>query len=653
MSNSASTTQQELRRLGEGGGGDRLRFSLVIKVMLRCIPLLGELRRHIIWIVLITLGMALVLIYPGMQLFDIFWTRVLSGETPTAQQCTMFSWFDIACQPWGADARRATLRALIAFTVVFGLVTGTAYYGLGYYRVWILQEVNHLLRVRLLDRLQALSLRFHSETSVGDAIYRMYQDSGMVTELIDVLFLTPIQLLGNLVFAFAMIALYKPGLALAIAMAWPIALYVGYRASRPMRVAFRRAREQNSALTSVIQASLQGIRVIKAYGAEGATQARFEAQSTEAFTQAYEARNLAAVYGVAVFWCFGTLAIIATGWSAWLTTQSTPLFAKKLLLYFGFSVWNLGLWNAFKDRLDDAMGSSVGFFELWGRMQDIAIGLDRVFEVLDLEPEVQDAPDAIAMPKLTRAITYEHVSFAYDGSRPTLDDINLGAKPGTITAIVGPTGSGKSTLMSLLLRLYDPNHGAIRIDGIDLRAIKVASLRHNIAIALQENMLFGMTIRENIRYAVPDASDEQVREAARVAAADEFIELLPDGYDTLLGERGAKLSTGQRQRVSIARAIIKDTPILILDEPTAALDAQTELKVLDNLATWGEGRVIFLITHRLSTIRKADQVAFIANGRLLEIDSHDGLMARDGGSYRRLVEGEEAAANAAPQEIAS
>ncbi|UCE87673.1 MAG: ATP-binding cassette domain-containing protein, partial [Deltaproteobacteria bacterium] len=181
---------------------------------------------------------------------------------------------------------------------------------------------------------------------------------------------------------------------------------------------------------------------------------------------------------------------------------------------------------------------------------------------------------------------------------------------------------------------------SIEIDGVDLRRLELTSLRANVAIALQENVLFGTSVRENIRYAVPGASDAQVREAARVACADAFIETLPDGYDTLLGERGTKLSTGQRQRLSIARAVLKDTPILILDEPTASLDAETELRVLRNLSEWGKGRAIFLITHRLSTIRRADRIAVLHDGRLAEWGAHDDLLTREGGTYRRLVETE-------------
>ena len=275
---------------------------------------------------------------------------------------------------------------------------------------------------------------------------------------------------------------------------------------------------------------------------------------------------------------------------------------------------------------------------MWARVQDMAIGLDRVFELLDLSPEVFDATDAVDLPPFRHAVAFREVGFGYRAERPVLDGVSFEAKAGTVTAIIGPTGAGKSTLMALLLRLFDPETGRIEIDGLDLRRIRVDSLRAGVSIALQENILFGTSVRENIRYAVPGAPDEAVRAAARVACADGFIEALPQGYDTMLGERGTKLSTGQRQRLSIARAILKDTPILILDEPTAALDAETELKVMRRLAEWGQGRAIFLVTHRLSTIRRADQIVVLEDGRVVEVGSDQELRARANGSYRRLLE---------------
>lgn len=268
------------------------------------------------------------------------------------------------------------------------------------------------------------------------------------------------------------------------------------------------------------------------------------------------------------------------------------------------------------------------------------MGLDRVFNILDIEPDVKNDPNALPMPPFSREIRFDSVSFAYEEGRPVLQDISFSAMPGTITAIVGPTGSGKSTLVGLLTRIFDPNVGSIRIDDNDLRKLDLDSLRSNVSIALQENVLFAMSVRDNIRYVVPTADDRQVYAAAQVACVDDYIDGLPQGLDTVLGDRGGKLSTGQRQRLSIARAIVKDAPILILDEPTAALDAHMEHEVLERLAEWGKGRAIFLITHRISTIQRANQILYIDRGQIIESGSHAELMEIDKGRYRRFVETE-------------
>jgi len=631
--------------LGAGGHEDRLNFRLVLRIFRRCLPLLKTVRWHLGGLILGSVTLAIVFLPLTLLLLDILMTRVLQGQPLTASEARFLGFapaLTVQVDTLSPELRREIgAQALWTFMaiVIPALFCGFA---LWYYQVWILQRINQTLRLTLFDRIQTLSLRFHAESRIGDAIYRLYQDSAMVTQLIKVLFLTPLFATGRFVYSLAVVFALNPRLALILALAWLPLLLVGFKVSRRLRVGFRTARAANSALTSRIQESLAGVKVIKAYGVEAFAQERFERDSLAAFRAAFAVRSLFAGFNVAIFWIVGILFLVATGWATLEAQEATAVY----FVVWGFTVWNLGLYTYFKQRLGVATDVLRKLFSTWGQMQDIAIGLDRVFELLDLKPEVEDVPDAKAMPPFRSVIVFRGLHFGYQKDRPVLTDVYLAAKIDTITAIVGPTGAGKSTLMALLLRLFEPDSGSIEIDGQDIRSFTVQSLRASIAIALQENILFGTTVRENIRYAVPQATDAQVREAARVACADAFIAALPEGYDTLLGERGTKLSTGQRQRLSIARAILKNTPILILDEPTASLDAETEMLLLHNLKDWGKGRAIFLITHRFSTIRLADQVVYLREGRVVESGSHAKLMTQDGGAYRRLIEFEELPASA-------
>jgi ABC-type multidrug transport system fused ATPase/permease subunit len=641
-----------LSRLGSGERGDRLGFRLVIRILLRCAPLLRGVARHLATLLAGWSALALAVAPLVIAFIGIWWNSVLGDAPPSDWQARLLGQppfpADVALS---GDARRllAGRLSLLGCALVLPIVAAT--FALYYYQVWILQRINQDLRLRLLDRLQALSLRFHTDSRVGDAVYRTYQDGAMVTQLIEVLFLVPATTAARFALGFAGVALFDPWLALGVALLWGPALGLGRVYSRRLRRLFRAARESNSALTSRIQESLAGIRVIKAYGIERYEQERFERDSLAAFDAAFQARNRLAVFRVATFWLV-SCAALAAYFRATLPAiggepilvyrllQGSGLGVEALLAGLGLTAWSLGSYNVFKWLFGQATGSLERVMRVWGGTQDIAIGLDRVFEILDLRPEVLDAPDAVEFPGVRESIAWRDVGFRYQPDRPVLEGVSFEARAGTICAIVGPTGAGKSTLLALLVRLFDPERGALLVDGRDLRRFKVESLRRKIAIALQENVLFATTVRENIRYAVPDAGDEDVVRAARVACADEFVGELPQGYDTLLGERGTKLSTGQRQRLSIARAILKDAPILILDEPTASLDAETELALLENLSAWGKGRVIFLITHRLSTIRRADQIVYVEAGRIVEIGSHADLLARPAGSYRALVEAE-------------
>ena len=621
----------------------------VLRILWRCLALLRPVRGHLIGLCAGFAGLGLLLVAPSLLFLDLVWTRALEGQPLPPLQAWLLA-LDPALAVHVPALSEAVRRQVLLRTVAggFGLSAAVTplFLGLWYWQIWVLQRINQILRVQLLERFQLLSLRFHSESRVGDALYRLTQDSAMVTQLVDVLLLTPIYTLGGFLLALGILVGIDPRMALLLLAAWIPALALAGAFSAPMRRDFRRARERNAALTAQIQEVVAGIRVLKAYGAEARELGRFEAASRSAFDAAFSARHRFGVYSVVLFVSVTSILAAASAWGALETRSGARLFGVRLFAVTGVVAWNLGVFQFLKDRFGDGTNNLRRLFRTWGRAQDVAIGLDRVFEILDLEPEVRDAPDAVALSRVEKGIALEGVEFRYRADRPALSGISFEAPVGAVTAVVGPTGAGKSTLLALLLRLFDPDRGRIEIDGVDLRRFRVASLREQVAIALQENLLFGTTIRENIRYAVPGATDAAVREAARVACADGFIEALPAGYDTPLGERGAKLSTGQRQRLSIARAVLKQAPVLLLDEPTASLDAETERAVLANLTAWGRGRVVLLVTHRLSTVRLADRVVVLEGGRSVEIGSPDELLARSGGFYRRLV-GAEGRAGAA------
>jgi ATP-binding cassette subfamily B protein len=637
----ASTGTQTLPDNG-GGSIDDLNFTRVLQIFLRTWPFIKPLTRHLVYFVVCSALVFLFTTILGFIIIGLVNGGIIAGKPLGLFHAGIYGldpavFVDV--EELSADARRQLPWLAMGSTIpLLGVVIVTGML-LFQYSIWIFQSINQLMRVRLIDQLQMKSLAYHSQAQTGDAIYRIYQDSAMVTSIIRSIFLDPLMFLGRYLFGLAVVAAFSPWLALILGITIIPALFLGRYFSSRLRVAFRRSRERNSRLTSWIQESMVGIRIIKATGNESQREAAFQRQSKEAFSAAFEARVMLTAMGILAFALVGLTVIATQSIAALYANVEADTYARNLLLGFGFAAWNLGSFTAASTRVNDGVGSLESLITIWGRAQDMAVGLNRVFEILDLEPEIMDAPDATDLESIGDGVAFQNVTFGYDRLRPVLSDINMTSSIGHITAIVGATGTGKSTLMSLLLRLADPQSGIVTVGGRDIRTITLASLRRQISIATQENILFTASVLENIRYAVPEADQESVIKAAKIACADEFIDQLSQGYDTPLGERATKLSTGQRQRIVIARALVKDSPILILDEPTAALDAETELRVMDNLRQWGESRCVFLITHRLSTIRQAHNVMYLRDGRVAAFGPHDQLI-QDNTNYRSFVEAE-------------
>ncbi|MBD3647960.1 MAG: ABC transporter ATP-binding protein, partial [Pseudomonadales bacterium] len=605
--------------LATGGGRDRLDTPGLFSVAARTWPYIRPELKHLaalgfLFVLLIVAGLVVI----GMAT-DIFYNHLINGDPLTGRLAALLNLDEPRYRQVDvltAESRGDVRIALFEFVGISAAIGLPILFATLFYYMWIRQQINQNLRIRMMNQVQMLSLRFHANSEAGDAIYRVYQDSAMVTNIIQ-LFIDAARDLFTFFVVVITLYLFDPSLA---GMLLAITICLGFLCrvmSSPMRVGFRRARETNSSLTSRIQKSVAGVKVVKANAIEEAEFLRFQHEQRRAFSAAYDARSRWSRFGIYNFTLFAAGFLVGESYMALLSFLGAQTYSTATVfsISIGFTLWNLGAFRFAVGRMGD---SGIQALVLrWGRFQEMSVGLDRAFEILDLEPEVIDDPDGVELDGLDKEVRFDKVSFSYGAGRKTLTDIDFTARPGTITAIVGPTGAGKSTLMMLLLRLFEPDAGAIYIGGKDLRTFRLNSLREKIAIALQENILFSTSIRENIRYAVPDADDRQVAEAARITDAEDFILEQANGYDTELGERGARLSTGQRQRISIARAVLKDAPILILDEPTAALDAGTESKVMQNLAEWGRQRVIFLITHRLSTISQADQILYLSAGHLI------------------------------------
>lgn len=615
----------------------------VLRLLLKTWPFIKPMALHLISFIVIGLVAAMIFAATVLVAQDLFSNKVLVGDKLQPLQATLLL-LDDSYVASGTDQetlspeQRKVVRDLLVVWFGVGAVVGLALLAvLDYYGTWIRHGINQNLRVAMIGRAEHVSLKYHSHARVGDAIYRAYQDSATIINVVERGIIEPLQTAFVLLQALAFIAFFDPLAALvcvlaAIPMVWLTVLFT----PRIRRRAWAN-RCAASDLTSGLQESFSIIKVVKANRAERRIWSRFDRDSRNALDAAFFLR-LEIIALTVLIMTVGGVSMIALEYlmAEWVVEERETFLGAMVVAFIGFAIWNLGAFQRASEYVSETTHSSFNFVRLWTRLQDLFIGLERAFFFIDLEPEVADPEDPIAFPTRIYSVTWEDVGFSYADEQAVLRAVDLTARAGTTTAIVGATGSGKSTLMSLLLRLYDPDRGRVLVNETNLKDLRIRDIRDNAAIALQRNVLFNASVAENIGYA-GDHDQEQIEAAARIACADDFINALPKGYETELGERGNKLSSGQRQRLSIARAVVRDTPILILDEPTAALDAETEHQVLENLAEWGADRVVFVITHRLSTIRSADQIAFLEEGRIVERGTHEELMSQPQSRYRRFV----------------
>ncbi len=474
------------------------------------------------------------------------------------------------------------------------------------------------VRADLFNHLQALSMAYHDRHRVGDLMSRVTNDAEAINNVLSIgliQFITNILLLGGIMVS--MFALNWP-LAIGTLILLPLMLFITGQVTRRSRVAFREVQRNLGALNAVMEENISGIRVVQAFACAEGTVAQFRAVNAENRKSGIKADIITAALGP-MFTTMSTITIAATamlgGWLALRGVVSVGVIATFVVYIMNF----------FRPMRGIAM--------LYNHLQSALAGAERIFEVLDASPAVPDSPDAQPLADIQGTVTFERVTFSYTPGKPVLSDVSLEAAPGQTIALVGPTGAGKTTIINLLSRFYDVDAGTIRIDGQDIRTVQGASIRRQLGIVLQDTFLFSGTVMENIRYGWLDASDEDVYTAARLANADWFIRRLPAGYKTQVSEQGHNFSEGQRQLLAIARAVLADPRILILDEATSSVDTRTEMHIQEALLRLMEGRTAFVIAHRLSTIRQADQALVIDGGRIIERGTHEALLAQQGFYY--------------------
>ncbi len=468
------------------------------------------------------------------------------------------------------------------------------------------------LRSEVYDKLQRLSFRFFDANNTGSIITRVTSDVQSVRMFVDQVLIQSVIMVISLTAYIVYMASLSPSLTAACLATTPILWLMSTTFSRRIQPAYDRNRTLVDRMVQILAESVAGAQVTKGFGREAEARARFDAANRACLDQQQEIFWRVSLFSPAVGFLTRINMMVLLGYGGWLVAHDRLPLGTGLVVFAGL--------------LEQFSGQVNNVATIVNSVQQSLIGARRVFGILDAPIEVKNAPDALRRPKLAGAVRFEHVSFAYDGAEAVVRDIDLEVKPGQCVAILGATGAGKSVLMSLIPRFFDPTVGRVLIDGHDLRSLHLDDVRRNIGIVFQESFLFSHTVAANIAFGHPGATRAQVEQAARIAAAHDFIMALPQGYDTLLGEGAQTLSGGQRQRLAIARAVLLEPAIMLLDDPTAAIDSETEHEIFEALDRAIAGRTTFIVAHRLSTLRRADFIIVLENGRIVQRGTHGELM---------------------------
>jgi subfamily B ATP-binding cassette protein MsbA len=514
----------------------------------------------------------------------------------------------------------ALLNLIVVGVVVLMLLKGVFSYFQRYLTSYVGQRIVTNLRNQVYQHLQRMSMGFHESQRTGEMIARITSDVGQIQSIVSTGVVSLLTQSFLLIGIFVAVLLINWRLTLLTFTVVPFIIYVVSKAGKKIRGISHRVQETVADLTDILQETFSGIRVVKAFTMEKHEAKRFAKENEASFQASMKSAQALAFLTptVEILFVVG-LAIVL--WYGGIEVLQGRLTTGKLITFFTYIAM---------------VGTPITVLtNIFNNLQQALAAADRLFEVLDYQEELREAPNAISLSSFSGEVEFKDVTFGYQKDNIVLSNINLKVAPGEIIALVGPSGAGKTSLVNLIPRFYDPISGEILVDGQNIKKIKISYLRQQIGLVPQETILFGVSVRENIAYGRPGATEKEIIDAAKMANAHDFIMDLPEGYDTLAGERGSKLSGGQKQRIAIARALLRDPRILILDEATSALDSESERLVQEALEYLMKGRTAFIIAHRLSTVQCAHKILVLAGGKIVEEGTHGELLAADG-LYTRM-----------------